>query len=232
MGPLYNHQHHLKPLEAKPIGMLYVGDPIDRVHQMIGRHLTRFAQKVGSATPPDNADVLQTFQIRQDEIGILARELGHMTDRIDFNVAAMQRSEQQTRQQANKLQLTLTELQQTQMQLVQTEKMSNLGQLVAGIAHEINNPIGFIHGNLSPAIGYVEDIFQVLKGYQKEYSPGSNATASIFDKSRSVPKSSTQRLPSKFPTMASEFRKLCSISYSIPFSQRSRGQGHRTGPIH
>jgi signal transduction histidine kinase len=204
-GPLYDHQRRLNPLQAKPIGILYVGDPIARVHQMIEamvwvgfkigggvllvvcivaiplantlstslRHLTRFAQKVGSATPPDNADVLQTFQVRQDEIGILARELGHMTDRIDLNVAAMQRSEHQTREQANKLQLTLTELQQAQVQLVQTEKMSSLGQLVAGIAHEINNPVGFIHGNLKPAIGYVEDLFQVLEGYQQEYSPGS-----------------------------------------------------------
>jgi signal transduction histidine kinase len=204
-GPLYDHQRRLNPLQAKPIGILYVGDPIGRVHQMIEamvwvgfkigggvllvvcviaiplantlstslRHLTHFAQKVGSAAPPDNADVLQTFQVRQDEIGILARELGHMTDRIDLNVAAMQRSEHQTREQANRLQLTLTELQQAQVQLVQTEKMSSLGQLVAGIAHEINNPVGFIHGNLKPAIGYVEDLFQVLEGYQQEYSPGS-----------------------------------------------------------
>jgi signal transduction histidine kinase len=212
-GPLYDHQYRLNPLEAKPIGILYVGDPIARVHQMIEamvwvgfkigggvllvvcmiviplantlstslRHLTRFAQKVGSAAPPDNADVLQTFQVRQDEIGILARELGHMSDRIDLNVAAMQRSEHQTREQANKLQLTLTELQQAQVQLVQTEKMSSLGQLVAGIAHEINNPVGFIHGNLKPAIGYVEDLFQVLERYQQEYSPGSAQLQTLID---------------------------------------------------
>jgi signal transduction histidine kinase len=213
-GPLYDHQHRLHPLEAKPIGILYVGDPIARVHQTIEamvwvgfkigggvllvvcviaiplantlstslRHLTRFAQKVGSAAPPDNADVLQTFQVRQDEIGILARELGHMSDRIDLNVVAMQRSEHQSRAQANKLQLTLTELQQAQVQLVQTEKMSSLGQLVAGIAHEINNPVGFIHGNLQPAIGYVEDLFQVLEAYQKEHSPGSMQLQTLINR--------------------------------------------------
>jgi signal transduction histidine kinase len=212
-GPLYSHQRNLNPLEAKPIGILYVGDPIARVHQMIEamvwvgfkigggvllvvciiaiplantlstslRHLTRFAQQVGSATPPDNGDVLDTFQVRQDEIGILARELGHMTDRIDHNVAAMQRSEHQTREQADKLQLTLNELQQAQVQLVQTEKMSSLGQLVAGIAHEINNPVGFIHGNLSPAIAYVEDLFRVLDYYQREYSPGSSQLQDLIE---------------------------------------------------
>jgi two-component system, NtrC family, sensor kinase len=60
-------------------------------------------------------------------------------------------------------------LQQAQVQLVQTEKMSSLGQLVAGIAHEINNPVGFIHSNLSPAMSHVQDILQVLEAYKQEH---------------------------------------------------------------
>lgn len=73
-------------------------------------------------------------------------------------------------EQANKeLEGALLALQQTQSQLVQTEKMSSLGQLVAGIAHEINNPINFIHGNLNHADGYAEDLLAVLRVYQATY---------------------------------------------------------------
>jgi signal transduction histidine kinase len=62
---------------------------------------------------------------------------------------------------------TLEELKQTQAQLVQTEKMSSLGQLVAGIAHEINNPVNFIHGNLSHIDNYRKDILELVKAYQE-----------------------------------------------------------------
>ena len=65
---------------------------------------------------------------------------------------------------------TLDELRQTQRQLVQTEKMSSLGQLVAGIAHEINNPVNFIYGNLVHAKEYTEDILSLLSLYRQYYS--------------------------------------------------------------
>lgn len=64
------------------------------------------------------------------------------------------------------LESTLFDLNKTQAQLVQTEKMSGLGQLVAGVAHEINNPINFIHGNLTPIQEYSDDLFQLLRLYQ------------------------------------------------------------------
>ncbi|BAY23026.1 two-component sensor histidine kinase [Calothrix sp. NIES-2100] len=70
---------------------------------------------------------------------------------------------------AEKLTEALHKLQETQAQLIQQEKMSSLGQLVAGVAHEINNPVNFIHGNLSPAEDYVQDLIELLKLYQKHY---------------------------------------------------------------
>lgn len=72
-----------------------------------------------------------------------------------------------TRQQAEQLELTLAHLQATQTQLVQTEKMSSLGQLVAGIAHEINNPVNFIYGNLLHTETYVKEMLDVLGLYQR-----------------------------------------------------------------
>jgi signal transduction histidine kinase len=63
----------------------------------------------------------------------------------------------------------LQELQQTQVQLVQTEKMSSLGQLVAGLAHEINNPVLFISSNIAFLQDYIKDLMQLLKLYRLHY---------------------------------------------------------------
>ncbi|MBV6623359.1 MAG: AAA family ATPase [Rivularia sp. (in: Bacteria)] len=79
-----------------------------------------------------------------------------------------QRTEEVT-QKAAELESTLAKLQRTQSQLIQTEKMSGLGQLVAGIAHEINNPINFIYGNLEPANDYALGLIELINLYQKLY---------------------------------------------------------------
>ncbi len=68
---------------------------------------------------------------------------------------------------AGELEAALWKLKQTQAQLVQQEKMSSLGQLVAGIAHEINNPISFIYGNITYAKEYAADLLELLQVYQE-----------------------------------------------------------------
>jgi light-regulated signal transduction histidine kinase (bacteriophytochrome) len=78
-------------------------------------------------------------------------------------------AEVQAKAQATQLAQALNELQQTQAQLIQTEKMSSLGQLVAGVAHEINNPVNFIYGNLTHASEYSQQLLDLLKLYQLRY---------------------------------------------------------------
>ncbi|MBD1924539.1 AAA family ATPase [Microcoleus sp. FACHB-831] len=73
------------------------------------------------------------------------------------------------KQQATELEKALLELKQTQTQLIQTEKMSSLGQLVAGVAHEINNPVNFIYGNLIHTQEYFQDLLNLLRLYQQEF---------------------------------------------------------------
>ena len=84
-------------------------------------------------------------------------------------IVALQRSEAELKQKADELQQTLNELASTQTQLIQTEKLSALGQLVAGVAHEINNPINFISGNISYANNYARDIIELLELYQQKF---------------------------------------------------------------
>jgi two-component system, NtrC family, sensor kinase len=82
---------------------------------------------------------------------------------------ALQKSEAQSREQATKLATALKQLKDTHTQLVQSEKMSSLGLLVAGVAHEINNPIGFIYSNLAHLKNYAKDLLYILELYEHHY---------------------------------------------------------------
>ena len=82
---------------------------------------------------------------------------------------ALRESEALLRQKATDLENILLELKQTQIQLIQNEKMSSLGLLVAGVAHEINNPVNFIYANIQPANEYIQQLLTLLQLYQKHY---------------------------------------------------------------
>ncbi|MEA5571641.1 PAS domain S-box protein [Calothrix sp. UHCC 0171] len=107
---------------------------------------------------PDEVELLQAV-IDQLAIAINQAEL----------YAQSQQAVMTATQQAQQIENTLTELKRAQTQLVQSEKMSSLGQLVAGVAHEINNPVNFIYGNLAYASQYTEDLLNLLNLYQQEY---------------------------------------------------------------
>ncbi|MBE9032930.1 GAF domain-containing protein [filamentous cyanobacterium LEGE 11480] len=90
-------------------------------------------------------------------------------------------SEAELHRQTVTLQTTLNELQQTQSHLIQSEKMSSLGEMVAGVAHEINNPVNFIHGNINHVNNYSQDLIALVTQYQQELSAPSTDLQTMLE---------------------------------------------------
>lgn len=95
-----------------------------------------------------------------------------LTDRnvdLQAEVRERQQAESTLRTRNQQLQKAIKTIKKTQAQLIQAEKMSSLGHMVAGIAHEINNPANFIYGNLSHAASYLRDLLEIVQTYQQEH---------------------------------------------------------------
>ncbi|MUG92076.1 protein kinase [Scytonema sp. UIC 10036] len=99
----------------------------------------------------------------------LYSDLQSHSQELEEKNQALQESEAREREKARQLEATLQQLQNTQLQLIQNEKLCSLGQMVAGIAHEINNPVTFITANLSHTSNYTEDLLHLINLYQFYY---------------------------------------------------------------
>ncbi|MFS0518115.1 ATP-binding protein [Nostoc sp. UIC 10607] len=116
----------------------------------------------------------QTLDIKNiQELNVLSHSFNHMAGQLRESFTALENGkaelEDRVEERTTELKTALTELQHTQAQMVQSEKMSSLGQLVAGVAHEINNPVNFIHGNITYLNEYTQDLLRMIQLYQQRH---------------------------------------------------------------
>ncbi|MCG9884720.1 MAG: ATP-binding protein [Cyanobacteria bacterium] len=120
------------------------------------------------------------------------------------------------------LEQTLQDLQRAQLQLIQTEKLSSLGQLVAGVAHEINNPVNFIYGNLAHAKIYAEQLLQVVEAYRDRVPQPD------YDLQELLENTDLDFLEEDFPKLLASMRggaeRICNIVNSLRIFSRTDDQ--------
>ena len=171
---------------------------------------------------PWDADEVELLQAVANQLAI-AIDQAELFDSAQANAANAQA-------QALLIEKALADLQKTQSQLIQTEKMSSLGQLVAGVAHEINNPVNFIYGNLNYTNQFVQNLLDAIALYQKNYpEPIPEITKFLEDIDLDFMK---QDLPKMLKSMKIGAERIRQIVLSLRNFSRTDQEGKKPFNIH
>ncbi len=138
--------------------------------------------------------------------------------------------EERVQERTLELKQALDSLKQAQAKLIHNEKMSSMGQLVAGIAHEVNNPINFIYGNLNYMNGYVQDLLDLIKAYQTHYPA---PTSPIHEKLEELDLEFTSPdLIQSFISLRSGAKRIRNLVLSLRNFSRFDESGLKTVNVH
>ncbi|HAA26348.1 MAG TPA: histidine kinase [Cyanobacteria bacterium UBA8553] len=200
------------------------------MYQAIARPIQSVTYVAQQVTQESNFD-LQASVTNHDEVGILADSLNRLIREVQqllktqtetneqleiYNHILEQKVQERTKELREKnqfLQKTINELHQTQAQLVQTEKMSSLGQIVAGVAHEINNPVNFIGANLTYIHQYTQQLLELLELYQQQYP---SSTETIQEKISEIELDFlTEDIPQILTSMKTGYERITEIVVSL-----------------
>ncbi|MGB7249548.1 MAG: ATP-binding protein [Phormidesmis sp.] len=147
------------PADELPLALAIRGESVDTAQMWVTTRKTNSSQWLSVNARPLKAD---------NQITGAVAVFSDITQNKLFE-QALQYSSQEAQRQAELLEETLQQLKQAQAQLIQSEKMTSLGQTVAGIAHEINNPVSFIHGNLPHTRQAFQDLLDLISLFQTTY---------------------------------------------------------------
>lgn len=188
----------------------------------------RAGDSINQAQPFQDFVSLQ-YQIQNELQEVI--QACHQTHQKTVDAIVLRKqSEANLRQTAGQLEIALNNLQQTQAQLIHTEKMSSLGQLSAGFAHEINNPINFIHANLTHLANYTQDLLAVISQYQQEPAQPS---AALQEKIQAIDLNFIQAdMPRLIQSMASGSERIRNLVISFRNFTRLDEAAHKAVDIH
>ncbi|MBE9121603.1 HAMP domain-containing protein [Tychonema sp. LEGE 07199] len=152
------------------IGILasrWITQPILRLNQASSAMAAgSLSQAVKESSVYELQELTQSFNRMAQQLQESFNSLEQANEQLEYRV---EERTAELKAAKDEVETALRELQLAQTQLIQSEKMSSLGQLVAGVAHEINNPVNFIYGNLDHADEYTQELLKLLQAYQTHY---------------------------------------------------------------
>jgi len=142
--------------------------------------------------------ILAERAMAEEKLKVAITDLATINQELEYRVADRTQELNHKNQSLND---TLEELHQIQTQLIQSEKMSGLEQMVAGIAHEINNPVNFIHGNLKHLNDHLSEMVDIVKSYQQHsLEPNPALEAALEDTDFEFAQQDTRKILSSMKT--------------------------------